>query len=271
MVQNVIYVFLLKPDDSEKWKVNGCTGYYALCAAVNRALKEGLNIIDPNFYKNIDRKQLLHIFRADDNKTIIPLVDERIRCLHEVGTKLIEKYNGNFENCIKSAHGSAQELLKLIVTDFPCYKDEANYKNKKVSLYKRAQILIGDIWACYRGEGLGKFNDIETITMFADYRVPQVLIHFGTLEYSKELMNTLRQNKILKNGDNMEVEIRGASIYIVEELKKKVKNEIDKFHSDIDSTKVNSVLIDHFLWDYRRKYARELEHIPFHKVLSIYY
>lgn len=39
-----------------------------------------------------------------------------------------------------------------------------------VALYKRAQILIGDIWACFHGEGLGHFTDIDTITMFADYR-----------------------------------------------------------------------------------------------------
>jgi hypothetical protein len=39
-----------------------------------------------------------------------------------------------------------------------------------VAIYKRAQILIGDIWACFHGEGLGYFSDIDTITMFADYR-----------------------------------------------------------------------------------------------------
>jgi len=39
-----------------------------------------------------------------------------------------------------------------------------------VAMYKRAQILIGDIWACFRGQDLGQFNDIDTITMFADYR-----------------------------------------------------------------------------------------------------
>lgn len=42
--------------------------------------------------------------------------------------------------------------------------------NFVVSLYKRAQILIGDIWACFEGKGLGKFDDIDTLTMFADYR-----------------------------------------------------------------------------------------------------
>jgi len=39
-----------------------------------------------------------------------------------------------------------------------------------VSCYKRAQILIADIWACCEGQGLGAFDDIDSITMFADYR-----------------------------------------------------------------------------------------------------
>lgn len=39
-----------------------------------------------------------------------------------------------------------------------------------VSLYKRAQILVADIWACFEGQGHGRFADIDTLTMFADYR-----------------------------------------------------------------------------------------------------
>ena len=39
-----------------------------------------------------------------------------------------------------------------------------------VSLYKRAQILIADVWGACEGKGLGEFRDIDTLTMFADYR-----------------------------------------------------------------------------------------------------
>lgn len=39
-----------------------------------------------------------------------------------------------------------------------------------VAIYKRAQILIADIWSSFRGTGFGEFHDIDTITMFADYR-----------------------------------------------------------------------------------------------------
>ncbi|KAL7737635.1 hypothetical protein ACLKA6_007743 [Drosophila palustris] len=107
--------------------------------------------------------------------------------------------------------------------------------------------------------------------MFADYRIPQVLVHFGSLEYTPELLELLKKDTILQNGDPMEVEIRGASIYIIEEVKDAVLAILKQKHPDVDTRNVNSILIDQYLWDYRREHATELEYIPFHKVLSIYY
>uniref|UniRef100_A0A8D8JUU3 Queuosine 5'-phosphate N-glycosylase/hydrolase n=1 Tax=Culex pipiens TaxID=7175 RepID=A0A8D8JUU3_CULPI len=259
------------PGDATKWKVEQQTGYFSLCAAVNRALKEGIDITNPIYYSNITLADLENILRSDDGQTKAPLLEERVRCLHEVGKILIEKYDANFENCIKSCNQSAKALLKLIVDEFPCYRDEAIYNGQKVSIYKRAQILVGDLWACYRGEGLGMFNDITEITMFADYRVPQVLVHFKTMEYTDDLMKALKSDKLMENGCTEEVEIRGASIYIVERLKALVLAELKTNHPEISTKNVNAVLLDHFLWDYRRKHASELEYIPFHKTISVYY
>lgn len=191
--------------DSIKWKVNEQTGYFALCAAINRAMKEGIDITNPEYYSKITIEQLKNILRSDDGTTECPLLAERVNCLHEVGTKLLQDYNGKFENVIKKSDGSAEKLLQLIVDEFPCFRDEADFNDERVAIYKRAQILIGDIWSCFRGDGIGKFVDIDKITMFADYRVPQVLCHFGALEYSKELLSTLNNDTILKNGCPEEV------------------------------------------------------------------
>lgn len=156
------------------------------------------------YYSKITLEDLEKIFRSDDKETKIPLMGERLRCLHEVGEVLLNKYDGNFESVVKNCGNSAENLLKTIVQDFPCFRDEADYNGQRVSIYKRAQILVGDIWACYKGEGLGYFKDInESITMFADYRVPQVLIHFKALEYTDELMEYLKNGRfciVLKKG-----------------------------------------------------------------------
>jgi len=37
------------------------------------------------------------------------------------------------------------ELLNFIITNFPYFKDEKTYNNKKVYFYKRAQLLTSDL------------------------------------------------------------------------------------------------------------------------------
>ena len=81
-----------------------------------------------------------------------------------------------------------------------CFRDETEFEGQKVAIYKRVQILIADIWACFEGQGYGEFHDIDTITMFADYRVPQALLYFGALEYSDELVEYLRKPHLFKSG-----------------------------------------------------------------------
>lgn len=252
-------------EGEEGWKVEGFTGYYALCAALNRAIKEKVDILNPAFYSTITQEQLKKIFRSD-NHVEIPLLNERVNCLREVGTVLLEKFEGTFKTCVKQADRSAIKLLEIIVDNFKCFRDEAEYEGTKVAIHKRAQILVGDIWACFHNDDLGKFDDIDEIAMFADYRVPQPLLKFGVLEYSKELMEKLKKNEILKYGSEEEVEIRGCSIHSVE----LIKDYIKKKSKDAN---INSILIDHFLWDYRRKHAKEIldEGLPFHKTFSIYY
>ncbi|XP_037941248.1 queuosine salvage protein-like [Teleopsis dalmanni] len=166
------------PTNYTKYKVNGQTGYFALCAAVNRAIAEGVDITNAEFYSKIDAETLRHIFRSDDGDTAVPLFDKRISCLHEVGNRLLEKWSGKFENVVLAAKNSAKELLTLIVQEFPCFRDEADFAGQRVAIYKRAQILIGDLWACYRGVGLGAFNDLECITMFTvNYMVTRMYYH----------------------------------------------------------------------------------------------
>ncbi|KAG6445927.1 hypothetical protein O3G_MSEX004198 [Manduca sexta] len=251
---------------AEKWTVDGQSGYYALEAALSRAIKEGHDISNPDYYSKISEEQLRNIMRSD-NDTQIPLFKERISILREVGKILLEKYNGTFVTCLKEANKSAKKLLEIVVENFPSFRDEAVFNNQKVSLYKRAQILIADLWSFFDGKGLGEFYDIECITMFADYRVPQVLVYFGALSYTEELMQKLKKDELLPSGADEEIEIRGCSIQAVELLKKKVKEELNGQDVEVP----NSSLIDYYLWCYRRKYAGEMEIIPFHKTLGIYY
>ncbi|XP_006613970.1 queuosine salvage protein [Apis dorsata] len=256
-----------------KWTVNNQTGYFALCAAIKRAINEGKPIVDPKYYSQITRSEAEYIFRGD-TETSIPLLDERVKCLRDAGKVLLEKYQGTFVNCVKLSSHSAQNLLRCIVKEFESYQDEADYKIHRVSFYKRAQILVGDIWACFKGEGIGEFWDIDYLTMFADYRIPQILLHFGAIRYSNTLMSKLKSDIELENGSDEEIEIRGCTIEVIERVKYEVKDLIERCPKEKKNqlkSNINSILIDHFLWNYRREHEVELEIVPYHKTRCIYY
>ncbi|XKL63846.1 hypothetical protein PGB90_006210 [Kerria lacca] len=257
--------------DKKHWKVTWrgetYTGYYALCAAINRAIEEGIDMTNPKIYVNLTLDKLNHILRGDEESELY-LMNERYQCLLESGKVLIEKFEGSFVNCIHKCEQSAQKLLDIIVSNFSHFKDEAVYNNITVAIYKRAQILIGDLWSCFEGKGLGAFTDIDTITMFADYRVPQVLCYFGVLQYPDSLLLKLLDDVVLENGSKEEVEIRATSVVAVARINDYVQ---ELLKTNNKTNKCNCILIDQYLWTYRRNRAKYLDCIPYHKTRTIYY
>lgn len=79
-------------------------------------------------------------------------------------------------------------------------------------------------------------------------------------------------DEIFENGSKDEVEIRGCSIHAVELVNEEIQKQLLEMKTgDSKEYFCNSIIIDHFMWDYRRQYAGELSDIPFHKTLSVYY
>lgn len=252
-----------------KYKGKEYSGYWSFCAAMNRALDEGIPLTTASFYANITMDQLKNILRSD-SEFPIPMIEERLEILHQTGKILMEKFGGSYLNCVKASEKSAVKLMHLVVENFPSYRDEGVFQEKKVAFYKRAQILVGDTWGVLEGKGDGCFYDIDKITMFADYRIPQALVHFGTMRFSEELLKKLKEGWLFQNGDREEMEIRGCSIWAVELVCEYLRELFEKKGEKM-SNEINPVLIDHFLWDYARDYREEIKVVPFHRVRCIYY
>lgn len=258
------------------------TGYWALCAAINRGIERGIPLTDARFYSEIDEGTLRDVFRGAveipllKDRQEIPLLKERLEILHENGRILLHEYEGKFSNCIRSV-SSAHSLLSLIIHKFPSFRDACCYRGHHVSFYKRAQILIADIWACFKGQGIAHFEHIHSLTMFPDYRIPQVLQYFGVLEYSQELKDVLNRDHLIHHGSEFEVEIRGQSIYavdlLVETMKKLIAKENGNSDANHKSATINSILVDFYLWDFRRQNVELIDSntSPYHKTRCIYY
>ncbi|KAL7631725.1 UNVERIFIED_CONTAM: hypothetical protein RMT77_017970 [Armadillidium vulgare] len=246
------------------------TGYLAMVAAVNRAMDEGKRMYDPQYYSKLSLDDMKYIFRADNKNITMPLLEKRVEIVSEVGNILLENYNGTFENVLKECNGSAMKLVEIIVSKFPCYRDIHTYEGKEVAVLKRAQILASDIYLLHTSKGQkSPFDDINELSMFADYRVPQALIHFGALSYSENLMEKLNKDHLFNTGEREEVEIRGLSIYVTELIVERARKILEE--EGIKNLNINSIKVDYYLWDYRSQNAKALEHIPFHKTRCVYY
>ncbi|KAK5133714.1 hypothetical protein LTR08_007468 [Meristemomyces frigidus] len=168
---------------------------------------------------------------------------------------------------IEQADRSAGKLVNLLAKHFPAFCDETRFDGKRVRLLKRAQILVADLWAAFGGTGNGEFNDINHLTMFADYRVPQMLRSIGVISYSPPLDYRISTLQPIFSGQSFEVQLRGCSIWAVE----LIRREILRAHPD--AQQVNAVLIDFFLYDL----AKEKEKVqgglatPHHRTRSIWY
>lgn len=122
--------------------------------------------------------------------------------------------------------------------------------------------------------------EIQQLTMFADYRVPQILHHLNILSYPASLIQTLRAGTMLEPGCKEEISLRAASIVAVERVREAIVelNRADK--SEKRSESISSVLIDFFLWDLAKRLERGEEKIegmetaemlPAHRTRSIWY
>jgi len=243
------------------------TGYWSLVAALQRALDESIPITDPHFWQDGNEctdEVLEHVFRSDSSVPI-PLLQERKRCLREAGAVMYERFDCAFVNCISRAEGSAGVFVNLLVDSFPCLQDQSRYEGKVVHFYKRAQILAADLWACFEGESYGGFHDIDNITMFADYRIPQILNQLGCLQYSPPLTYHIKQLKEIESHHPWEVQLRGCSIWCVE----LIRREIVRANP---AAKINAILIDFFLYDYvKEQEAQAIDLVPHHRTKSIWY
>lgn len=257
------------------------TGYWSLCAALLKAVEDGMPIYRPSCYGSISTKQMQQIFRSETHVEL-PLLSSRRKNLIEAAQVLNKEFNGQVSELIRRSEKSAEKLVVLLVRHFPSYRDTGYYKGREVSFLKRAQIFVADVWHRFGGKGPGEFNDITSLTMFADYRVPQGLLYLEVLEYSKELMNTLRAGQHLEAGGEWEAEIRGCSIWAVELIRREMCQLIESL-PDSDEVGVaggggggvviNAAMLDFFLWNYTKSHSNRpaLADCPIHHTLTIYY
>ncbi len=197
-------------------------GYWALAAALKRAIEEeDCPLWDADFLSDIDEDDANCIFHPEGKSAgRIPMFKTRLANMREIGRVLCRKYDGWFGAAIEAAGGSAPVLVRLLARDFPSFDDATEYDGREVRFYKRAQILAGDLYGAFGGRGWGSLRDLDALTAFADYKVPQILRAEGILEYAPALSARIDAREPLPAESPEEVEIRAATVWGVELLRR---------------------------------------------------
>lgn len=232
-------------------------GYWALAVALRRAVEEGVPILDARYLATMEISDMRHVLRGRGE---VPMLAERLANAREVGRGLLERYDGQFVNAVARAGQSAVNLVRLLIRDFPSFDDRARYHGREVRFFKRAQICVGDLAGSFGGKGWGHFRDVDQLTAFADYKVPQVLRRLGILKYAPELARRIAARELIPAGAPEEVEIRAATIWGVEELRRALAER---------GSRLTAVQVDWYLWELGQEQAPDEQ--PYHLTRTIYY
>lgn len=249
------------------WKGELVDGYVALVAALTRAVKNGYPIHDPSWLANVAQEDVAAILSPEKGHTEIPLFEKRVHNLRELGRGLMALGPNPATSLIRSADGSAIKLVKSVVALFPSFNDitewsyvDTGLPGNEVRFYKRAQILVGDLSGGLERSPLAEFDDLDQLTAFADYKVPQILRWLGVMEYDTALAARVDSRTRIPAGDRMEVEIRAATIVACD----RIVSALDGLGRSITAAE-----LDWLLWS-RSQGLSSRQH-PYHLTETIYY
>jgi hypothetical protein len=235
-------------------------GYTALAVALRKAVEAGVPLSDTAFLSALSLDDMRALLAPEPGHQEIPLIAARLAHLREAGRALDERWDGSFASAIAAAGGSAPGLIAEVLTALPSFRDTASYRGREVHFYKRAQILIADLHGALDGDALGTFHDLDQLTAFADYKVPQILRQFGILEYSPELARTINRLDLIPPGDEREIEIRAATVWAVELLRHALTEQ---------GRPMAAYEIDWLLWNAAQSLPADSE--PYHHTVTVYY
>lgn len=229
---SINYSYWGEPKWTVSWKGGDHDGAWGMIVALGRALEDGKTLLDPPRLAELDEKELADVFQGN---VAIPLFEERLQALREVGLVLCERFGGDYGNAVAEAGRDAVSLVDLTVSSFPSFRDGARFLGREVRFDKRAQLLVSDIYHVFEGKGAGGLTGIERLTAFADYKIPQVLRRLGILRYSGDLARKVNEMTGIPPGSREEVEIRAGTVMAVE----RIRETLQPFHPGITSAEVN--------------------------------
>ena len=209
---------------SVKYKIENLSDTDAMVYQIEKALLEGVPLTQGHYMRDMDLKEFKRIFTGNIE---MPMADEKVEILNNVGDTLVTKYDGDWINFIddgpKKLYDNGEGLVERLVRDFKRFDDHSIFENEKVYFLKLAQLAF---WGIHRELSKSYFfiEDMENMTAFADYIIPVALESFGIVKYSSGLKEKIDSGILIDRDSIEEIEIRSTSIYVTAKLTELINN-----------------------------------------------
>jgi hypothetical protein len=186
----------------------------AMIACLRRALDRGVPVLDGAYLARVTRRELAGIFSGNIE---MPMLDEKVAVLNEVGATLAARYEGRFhrflDTCPPRLFDDGRGLVERLVTEFPRFDDVSPYRGHVVKIYKLAQLLYWMLHCGLHRQGGFRIDDLAAMTAFADYIVPAALRVLDILVYDNGLESRIQAGDEIARDSEEEVEIRAHTLH----------------------------------------------------------
>ena len=244
-----------------KWQGGSHDGYWALAAALHRAVtRDAVPVWDAAWLAGVEQEELAQVLAGEGRPA--PMLAERTGNLNEAGRVLLARYDGQMRNLIEQARFDAVAVTQALAEEFASFNDAALWQGKTVRFFKRAQIFCADLSRLYPRLPGGPLQGLNELTAFADYKEPQVLRKEGVLVYEPELARRLDAGEPLEAGSPEEVSIRAGTIWACEWLARALEAQQGGERS------LNAADVDYLLWSAGQD-KTGLK--PYHLTRTLYY
>jgi hypothetical protein len=215
-------------------------GYRELAAALRSVFEAGDELATPAALRELTAARLEALLGGP-----LPMLEERAAALRELG-------RSGFEGLVQS---TAAATAQVLAARLGSYRDVALYEGRRIPILKRAQIAAADLY----GAGVRRFPDLSALTCFADYKLPQILRHWGALVLAPDLARRVDALSPLMAGEPAEVELRCATVTCVDRLRDALATRGRRLHA---------VEVDWILWEA----SQDLEGMaPYHRTRTVFY
>ena len=231
-------------------------GYYGFSRAVKDAFLRDVRLSDAAYLADISEADFAAIFPGRNS---LLLLEERRKYVRQNFSTLRDRYAGSAITLLAHAEGDVDRLIGTLLEEFQTFRDQAEWQGQTVYFLKRAQIFPSDMHFSGITHPAVTFSNLDHLTIFADYKLPQLLEALGVLVYGEELDADIVNEVLIPAGSEKEIELRACTISAGEQI----STELHKLGRSITMHE-----LDWLLWvkSQRMKFQK-----PHHKTVTLFY